>query len=256
MEGSAFDEKVLTIYQSARININGNEPVIVLKRLELRDGNEIVEITSSAWQGLALRGTMPGADGRITFTEVRLLSSHVHGWNEFVLDISGDAFFLASGDVIGLLRVRGEIERIQISSGKIRLKSSRYTGAAALTSLRNRRERILALLEWMDTVKEQNSFKDPREFENYWKPILFPELVSKERQPPGYTTENAVWVRRDSIRWNKTYTENTFPEELRELRNSGGLIRDWEEALPWIYIEYSWNSIISSLNDINLIKIR
>jgi hypothetical protein len=47
-----------------------------------------------------------------------------------------------------------------------------------------------------------------------------------------------------------------FPEALWEYRNSAAMLRDWEEALPWIYMEYSWDYIINSFNGITFQKIK
>jgi hypothetical protein len=99
-------------------------------------------------------------------------------------------------------------------------------------------------------------FKDWKEFENYWKPRLFPELVSKKKRPPEWTGGAVRQVRADSVKWNQEYTEILFPEELWELRNSGAMLRDWEETLAWIYLEYSWDSVFSSLNGITVKKIK
>ena len=262
LEGNAFAEKTLAVYRSFGINPDDKDKdvIIELKELRLKDGEEILEITSSAWPSLALRGNLPGADGSFQLTGARFLSSHVHGWNEFTLDLLGSAAFYPSGKTIGLLRINGEVQRVQISLGKIRLKSSRLTGTAALTPLRNRRERILALTEWMsesggNDLSNKSFFTGQKEFEDHWKGRLFPELVSKRKRPPEYSTKNAEWGRADSVRWNRSYTKTLFPEGLWEYRNSGALLRDWEEALPWIYMEYSWDAITGFFNKKNLIKI-
>jgi len=242
IEGSAFAEKTTAVYRSVPA---GKGTRIELRELISREGETSIEITNSAWPGLAFRGNYPDNSGNFELTSARILSSHVQGWNEFSLDLLGNAAFSGSN-----LRIN-EAERIQISSGKIRLKSNYLTGPTALTTLRNRRERILALTEWM-IEKLQNDYSvvinNQREFENYWKPILFPELMSKKKVPSDYTTENAKWRRADSVKWNLSYTQRLFPEGLREYRNSGAMLRDWEEALPWIYIEYSWDTAVNSFN--------
>jgi subtilase family serine protease len=108
----------------------------------------------------------------------------------------------------------------------------------------------------MNSQTENAEFSSRNDFEDYWKPRLFPELVSNRKRPPEYTANTGGWVRADSVSWNSAYTEFLCPEELWELRNSGALLRDWEEALPWIYMEYSWDYIIKSLNGINLLKVK
>ena len=286
LEGSARETE-LARYRSAETGSGKKKKAVEIRELILEDERWVLEISSGEWPGLLLRGSMPAGNGSFEFYEARVLSPHANGWNEFILDISGNGNFNNPLKAGGVLLIDGEIERIQIKSGKIRLKSSRFTGNSALTALRNRRERILALSEWMSEYMEQfvqssqlyqaefsdqpaairsalgdsYGFSEQKEFEKFWKPLLFPELASGSRRPPEYSTANAEWRRADSIRWNLSYTENLFPEELsgvtqfREYRNSGALLRDWEEALPWIYMEYAWDMIIKSFSDITLQKV-
>jgi len=261
LEGSAFTEKRTALYSSDR---KEKEDIIELKEMRNKDGESFIEITNSQWPGLALRGSVPDTDGNFHLTDARFLSSHASGWNEFDYELLGSGNFTTGRESGGVLRIEETPERIQISSGKIRLKSRRLTGDAALVPLRNRRERILALTEWMTEWQKSTgasiSFDNQEEFEEYWKGRLFPELVSADKRPDGYSsinnTENIEWNRADGVKWNLTYTKSLFPEALWEFRNSGALLRDWEEALPWIFMEYSWNTIISSFNNITLQKIK
>ena len=268
LEGTAFKNTELALYRSTEEKSPTKEkaPVIELKELMLDDGEWILELTSSEWPGLTLYGKFPRFDGSFELYEAHILSSHTNGWNEFSLDLIGKGIFLNYKTNGGIFYIADPVQRVQISSGKIRLKDNRITGDAALALLRNRRERILALGEWMDEVQQTSLqdqsvadnqvFKNITEFDDYWKPRLLPELVSKKKRPKNYSTENAVWGRADSVTWNRTYTEDLFPEGLWEYRNSGALLRDWEEALPWIYMEYSWSAIMSSFNGVLLEKVK
>ena len=255
LERSAFEERTVTRY---RAGDRGNR--IELRELQRRNGETLVQITADAWPGFALRGDTPSSGGVFALNEVRFLSSHIHGWNEFNLQVLGSAAFQPAYNAAGQFRITSEVERVQISSGRIRLKSSRITGDAALISLRNRRERILALVEWMQeqeaALAEPPVFYSQRHFEMYWKPKLFPELVRRRNRPPEFSAENDEWERVDGVTWNLTYTRQIFPEELHEYRNSAALLRDWEETLPWIYMEHSWDKIINSLNETNLQRTR
>jgi hypothetical protein len=260
LEGSAFTEKTTALYSSDR---KEKEVIIELKEMRNKEGDNFIEITSSQWPGLALRGSVPDADGGFHLTEAIFLSPHASGWNEFNYSLLGSGNFTTGREAGGVLRIEETPERIQISSGKIRLKSRRLTGNAALVPLRNRRERILALTEWMTEWQKSNGasayFDNQAEFEEYWRNLLFPELVSAEKRPDGYSsinTGNAEWNRADGVKWNAAYTRSLFPEALWEFRNSGALLRDWEEALPWIFMEYSWNKIIGSFNNTSLQKIK
>jgi len=253
LEGSAFAEKTTALYSSGGIE---------LKEMRSKDGEDFIEIKNSRWPGLALRGSVPDTDGSFHLTEARVLSTHVSGWNEFSYELLGSGSFSSARESGGVLRIDETPEKVQISSGKIRLKSSRLTGNAALAPLRNRRERILALTEWMGEWQEKTGnstyFGSQEEFDEYWKCLLFPELVSAKKRPQSYAsikdTGNAEWNRADGVKWNMVYTKSIFPEALWELRNSGALLRDWEEALPWIFTEYSWDAIIGTFNNTTLQK--
>ncbi|MDR2661466.1 MAG: hypothetical protein LBC31_00555, partial [Treponema sp.] len=105
-------------------------------------------------------------------------------------------------------------------------------------------------------------FTDQDEFESYWKPILFPEIVKPKLQPPAWATtyagmDRGSWILGEDVKWNSVYTDAVFPEELRPIRNSGTLLRDWEEAAAWIYFEFEWERIVESLSEnIELKKIK
>jgi hypothetical protein len=271
LEGNAFAAKRTALYSSGG---NGERAKIELKEMRPRDGEGFIEITNSQWPGLALRGSPPGTDGSFHMTEARVLSSHVSGWNELRYELLGDGNFspgqeaggaaggVTAGAAAGVLRIDEAPERVQISSGKIKLKGNRLTGNAALASLRNRRERILSLTEWMRERQEKTGnpvyFDSQKQFEEYWKSLLFPELLSavKRKRLREYPALNTEWRRADGVKWNLSYTESLFPEGLWEFRNSGALLRDWEEALPWIFMEYSWDTIISTFNNETLKKTR
>jgi hypothetical protein len=260
LEGNVFSPKPSALYSS---NVEKTETKIELKEMPGKDGESFIEITSSQWPGLILHGSAPEADGSFQLTEARILSPHVSGWNELSYELLGSGNFFTGQETGGVLRIDETSELVQVSSGKIRLKSRRLTGNAALLALRNRRERILSLTEWMGEWQEKTSnsayFDNQKEFDEYWKSLLFPELVSANKRPENYSsinTADAEWNRADGVRWNLTYTKSIFPEALWEFRDSGAMLRDWEEALPWIFTEYSWAAIISTFNNKTLQKIK
>lgn len=253
LDGSAFKEKQLAVYDNGAKR--GELKVELWEARRKDDGAEGIIIRRSDLPGFELRGTMPDSDGRFELTSAVFLSSHYSGWNEFSLDLFSSAVFTPGSDGNGgLLRITGTVERVQIADGGIRLKSSRIGGNDALTNLRNRRERIIALTEWMARQIDVPSFANQGEFENYWKPRLLPEMTPKKRRPPEWNKDGGEWVKAGGVKWNRSYTKHIFPEELWILRDSGVLLRDWEESLPWLYLEYNWDSIITSFNGVNLIR--
>jgi len=78
---------------------------------------------------------------------------------------------------------------------------------------------------------------------------LFPEIVCNKQRTVDWFQENDRFALVEDIYWNTGYTERVFPEELIPIRNSGMLLRDWEEALSWIYMEYELENIIEILSN-------
>jgi hypothetical protein len=242
--------KTLETYRSTEKDKNLRTTV---RRVFIDEGDEILEIENAALPGFRLRAALPKENGTIEFTSLEFLSSHRFGWNEFTLELFGEGSFTAQGGTASL-GIEKAPERVQLQKGRISLKESRLASGAALSSLRNRRERILALTEWMGSLEGVPAFAGQKAFEAYWKPRLFPELVSKKKRPPEWSAGDGDFAGADSVRWNRDYTRRVFPEGLWEYRNSAALLRDWEEGAAWIYLEYAWDSIIASLNGVKLEK--
>jgi hypothetical protein len=187
---------------------------------------------------------MSGDGGAFYLNSLSFIASSVSGWNEFTLELLGTGTFIRNGEG-GTLRFEKPLEKLNIVEGRIRLNDTRLSGGEALSALRNREERITAIALWM-LSQNAPAFTGQEHFEAYFKPLLFPELVSRKKRPASYTETGADWIRADAVRWNKTYTLTVFPEELRPLRDSGALLRDWEEASAWIYLAYNWESLLES----------
>jgi hypothetical protein len=140
---------------------------------------------------------------------------------EFSLEISGE------GDVMpgGLPRLRSSPEAGAIRGGKIRRKDTRLSGDEALGALEDRYERIKALAEWMRKEIPPSPGLKYRDFQSRWKSLLFPEPVPGTERPPVH---------------------KALPEELRPLRDSGVLERDWEECGEWVFLVYAWKNIFAA----------
>jgi hypothetical protein len=245
LDGSAFAEKTVAVYRTAKNAANAMEIREVKNQAEERS----VIIMPGKYPAIKLRGSVPDENGDFYLTSLDYLGGSTNGWNEYRLEISGPGK-MTQGETSLSFSVYGEIERLQISSGKIRRFDTRITGTEALASLNNRHERIVAVAEWMKGYEGGNTpgEADRKVFENYWKPVLFPELVSRSKRPADWQREGDQWNRAEDILWNTSYTERIFPEFLRQIRNSGTLLRDWEEALEWLFVEYEWDRITEILS--------
>jgi len=242
LDGSAFAEKQTALYRAAARTAANTGGAMEIRRMQNKAGESSVIITLEQFPTMKIRGSAPNEQGEFQLTALDYLGGNVHGWNEYRMDLAGSGN-LVLDEKTARLSVPDEIETVGISSGRIRRYDTRISGAEALSNLRNRHERILALTEWMNSRENHPSFDSREKFEEYWKPVLFPEMVSKRKRPADWRQQNDQWAKAEDIRWNTGYTERVFPEILRNIRDSGTMLRDWEEAVEWIYIEYEWNRI-------------
>jgi hypothetical protein len=241
----ALREKTLARYQSVK------NPKVTVREILLKDGRTCISITTDIMPHIQLYGSPPNRAGVFYLYSLYYLDSHLHGWNEFSLDIIGRGVFKVWKNY-AKLELEPLIERLDISKGRILYAHSRLSGFQAIAALEHRHRRIIDLTRWMLNCPRIPDFKNQKAFERYWFPILFPELVSPRERLPLWKMEDAVWNRAGNVRWNKTYTDILLPPELKSLRNSGTLLRDWEEALGWIYLFYEWDTVVKALEDVYL----
>jgi hypothetical protein len=248
LDGSAFAEKKIAVYRAYSQKTGKKKKTVVAEVTEVRNkaGGHSLIITLADFPAMKLRGSMPDGQGVFHLTSLDYLGGSAHGWNEYRLDMFGTGSFVPDGQT-AVLSVSRNVEGVQISAGRIHRFDTRITGNEALSSLRNRRERILSVAEWMIEREGVPSGQSLNDFKKYWKPLLLPETVSKKSRPINWQQEGDQWIKAESIHWNAGYTERNFPELLWEIRNSATLLRDWEEALAWIHLEYEWKRITETL---------
>ena len=246
LDGSAFKFKTVSVYKTTGENSLQTE--IKISVVENKSKEKSIIITIEEFPMIKLFGSFPDEKGEFFLTTLEFLAGSAHGWNEYTLELIGTGNLKLEDTAILTIK---EIETVQIIKGRIHRYDTRLTGNEALSALRNRRERILSLTEWMTSLnlaKRQAIDK----FEEYWQPILLPETVSRRKRPDRWIQDADIFKSAENIRWNTGYTERKFPEELRLIRNSGTLLRDWEEAASWIYLEYEWENIVELLSKENI----
>jgi hypothetical protein len=246
IDGSAFKLKTLSVYKTS--GEDKLRPEIKISVVENKSKEKSIIITLNNFPMIKILGSFPDENDAFFLTELEFLAGNVHGWNEYSLELIGTGNLKFENTVI--LNIE-EIEPVQILKGRVQRYDTRLTGNEALSALRNRRERILALTEWMLSLNLDKG-QTIEKFEEYWHPILFPEMVSNRKRADGWIQDSDKFQKAESIGWNTGYTERTFSEELWSIRNSGTLLRDWEEALYWIYLEYEWKNIVELLSKENI----
>jgi hypothetical protein len=212
-------------------------------------GGPGLDILIEAVPCVTIRASVPERNGNFYLESLDYLGGNAMGWVEFSLALSGGGTFIPRDGGVSTLRLRPPTEAVLVTGGKIRRGGTLLSGEDALRALNNRYERISALAEWMRgedaPVEAAGRFED---FEAHWKPILLPELVPRRRRPPLYDAGGgARRVTAEQVGWDTSYTERVLPEELRFLRDSGTLKRDWEESPQWIFLLYAWDRIFNAL---------
>jgi len=249
LDGSAFKFKTVSVYETA----DKNKSQIKVSIVQNKSKEKSIVIALEDFPMIKLSGSFPDENGSFLINELEFLAGSTHGWNEYTLELMGTGKLKFEDSAA--LSVE-EIETVQITKGRIQRYDTRLTGNEALSALRNRYERVLALSEWMMSLTPAKGLSID-DFKDYWEPILLPEMTSKRNRPDGWLIDGDKFTAADDIKWNTGYTERKFPEELRAIRNSGTLLRDWEEAISWIYLEYEWQNIVELLSKENiLIKIK
>jgi len=248
IDGSAFKLKTVSVYKSSSEKESQSEIKVFF--VENKSKEKSIIITVNKFPMIKFFGTFPNEDGIFYLSTLEFLAGNTHGWNEYSLELTGTGILKFDNTIIFKI---DEIESVQITKGRVQQYDTRLTGNEALSALRNRRERVLALTDWMSSLNHEKG-QTIEQFEEFWQPILLPETVSKKNRPEGWIQDADKFQKAESIRWNTGYTERTFPEELYPIRNSGTLLRDWEEALSWIYLEYEWENIVELLSKETILK--
>jgi hypothetical protein len=233
LDGSLFAEKTVAQYEGVTTRIT-------VRETRAKDGTTYLLAHLDAFPFVTLRTTTPDERGQVKPVAFQFLASTYSGWNEFTLDLTGRGTFEHD-----TLRVEA-LTPIAISAGKLLHRDRRLSGEQALASLRNREARIEAIAEWMWGMTAP-VFPNLDAFEAYWRPLLLPELVSANERPVVWE-HGADTTRGETVAWNSAYTTLMFPQNMWELRDSGALLRDWEEASAWIYFTYAKVYIIEQFS--------
>ena len=245
IDGTAFKEKKIARYRA--LEKQGALLDMELLHAENKNGERLLVISQNKFPAVQIRTTEPDADGAFFVKSLHYISGNTSGWNQFSMGLNGTGKCTLNPDN-AVFSINDDLEKVQVEQGKIRLFDTTIIGKEAVENLHNRAERIEALTEWMKGHGTAAKGTDRKAFEAFWKPILVPETCAKKKRPSDWLAEGDTFAKAEDINWNTGYTERVFPEELWPVRNSGTLLRDWEEAFEWIYFEYEWETLIGMLS--------
>jgi hypothetical protein len=193
------------------------DPVIEFKVKENKDGSFKGILTSPFIHWGEFTGETVIHDNQdIEFYIERFeyLDKWPNGWTEGIHEASGIILFQKQGDNWEAI-VREEIEIWDIVKGEIRYFNDYYRDNKGLGKVKNRMERIRAL---NDFIKESG----------------FPEYFGslKKETPSGLEFIKTIK--------NFLFDKSTvYPDTLQNIKESGTVMRDFEEASGLMYMEYN-----------------
>lgn len=223
--------------------------------IDRQDGYAIAYLELAGISRNVLSGhATENADGSWTVEaeELEWFSNWHEGWSEAVIMVSG-TLIVSETESGWHVRAADPVRADYAANGAIRYRDTRLTGEAGSDAVSRRINRISAAVEFLSDALESEQFprftvqkRKVREqaFEYRAGQLLFPERYGY----PAGTAESEsrdTYTRGEGIRWDTGYSENHIPENLREVRNTGTLYRDWEETGELFYYIY----VLENLNE-------
>ncbi len=181
----------------------------------------------------------------IRVDSISVISSWPNGWTAGEWEASGLVLLEGSGETYRCV-LKEPVMLWDIKKGEIRYYDTYFRKDDGLQKARNRMERIKEVSRFL---RERNKFPavfgDIKKETIYGKsmndslaPFLFPETVNqkkravKESIDPAFIKGNnkKEYSYGAEKRWRSDYTRALFPQHLQNLRDSGTIWRDYEEA--------------------------
>jgi hypothetical protein len=265
---------ILVRYESeSRLAQKKNIAALTLK--QAGDGEETAALTSPLFPAVTIYGDIEKqGQGFIYYiTNARLFARWPNGWTEGNYEASGKLIFTGVDGRI-TCHVEDPFELWDIISGELRYYDVYYREEDALWKVKNRVDRLCEISRFLKERKlspvyghiKRKTFYGPG-FTKQMKSFLFPERVNfskleKKGQLPdefyrkkGEFPEQTLWGA--DLWWRADYTKAVFPEYLWQLRNSGTLWRDFEEAPLLFFSLYNIPHFFDSIiEDESFVKIK
>lgn len=172
------------------------------------------------------------------------------GYTKATFSMIGTLKFIQNGG-IGFLSVVDNLSIEHVTEGKLNYRGVNLYGDQAVDQIQRRWDRIFTTVQFLDERLNSESFDQRKllknrqkgeitSFEDAMVRVLFPEVFEYiDSNEMGSTN----YIRGEGIFWDIDYSDNNIPDNLREIRNSGTLYRDYEESPEMFYLAYIWNSL-------------
>jgi len=211
---------------------------------------------ASAYLGddVELRGSarrIEGPEGaeawEIELEEISYFRNWTRGWTEAKVEAFGTLrLTLTAGAWKAEVLEKPAIGTVR--GAKVRYMDTFLSDDQALRAVANRMERIKAATAFRRENGDDAWFVRPEKKTRFFGLVSYPgyaEAYGPRFFPEryGYPKGSApVGPRRkgDDLYWDTGYTRSVFPEQLWEVRDSGTLYRDWEEAIGLWFLADQW----------------
>ncbi len=235
-----------------------SRPVVAVRPLaEAAPGSGPIpaEIVSPLVPSMTVRGELValGPDEyAFNALEARVFGNWPNGWTEGLYEASGSLRLRRAGGAWTSSLI-DPFKLWDIRKGEIRYYETYFLRDDGLKKTKQRVDRMIELSGFMrKSLGMPAVYREEKDgdlpllaFKEDVERLLFPErgdfeeLERAGRLAAGFRTVpgTAETVRGDGLLWRKDYTAAVLPENLRELRDSGTLHRDFEEA-PGLWMSF------------------
>ncbi len=211
-------------------------------KLELaQDGQKVnyLVLSSNLVPGVKIYGLWQPEHNQAELTKWYGFANWPGGWSEFEESLTGQ-LYVSFGEGLVSIKTKDAIQKLELIKGRIRLGNTIFSQERSLGLLSLRRTRVLALVEYMQSAEHAPNDSQSKEFRDYWTTYLLPELSQAGKA--GKT------VYAEGVNWHSDYSAEILPQHLAQLRDQGGILRDWQEAYDWLLAEYSWPTFLAVLD--------
>ena len=194
--------------------------------------------------------------------ELHLFFNGHDGWTEAVIALEGILELIKKDENNWVLKGTEPPRTGSVLQAEIRYRRDKIYADRAVDMMNRRLDRVLALSGFVRTALKPEDYDffqakkyhrkkgyNPKDFEADLKSLLFPELYGfsdEFPEPESSLNEEERYIRSEEVLWDSQYTREYFPEELLKVRDSGTLLRDYDEASELIILFCLWQELWES----------
>ncbi|MBF9015081.1 MULTISPECIES: hypothetical protein [unclassified Oceanispirochaeta] len=192
--------------------------------------------------------------------ELHLFYNWYNGWTESETALQGILKLRRTEKTKWRIEIVEIPQILSVKTAQIRFKRDRIYHDRARDMANRRLNRALALAEIIPLSEDDYIFQDKkkgfysRDYVSDLESFLFPEIYGFSTnfpEPESPLSKKERYLKNEELQWDTVYTENYYPEEFQDIRNTGTLFRDYEEASQLVLLcsrwRYLWNDSITQI---------